>query len=60
MQQEIEAFLATRPGLRFIDLLLHDLNGVDRGKRLDVGSSRGAFADGALLPGSHSTRIRFM
>jgi len=52
MQQELEAFLAARPGLRFIDLLLHDLNGVDRGKRVDIGSAREVFAKGLLLPGS--------
>jgi glutamine synthetase len=52
MQQELEAFLATRPQLRFIDLLLPDLNAVDRGKRIDVGSSRTVFSQGVLLPGS--------
>lgn len=52
MQQELDAFLAARPGVRFIDLLLHDLNGVDRGKRVDVGSARSTFALGLLLPGS--------
>lgn len=52
MQQELENFLAARPGLRFIDLLLHDLNGVDRGKRVDVASARGLLASGLLLPGS--------
>ncbi len=52
MQQELEAFLAAHPQVRFIDLLLHDLNGVDRGKRIDVGSVRQVFAQGLLLPGS--------
>jgi glutamine synthetase len=52
MQQALEAFLATHPGVRFIDLLLHDLNGVDRGKRVDVASAREVFAQGLLLPGS--------
>jgi len=52
MSQELHEFLAARPGLRFIDLLLHDLNGVDRGKRVDVGSAPAAFANGMLLPGS--------
>jgi glutamine synthetase len=52
MSQELEQFLAARPGLRFIDLLLHDLNGVDRGKRVDVRSARSTFANGLLLPGS--------
>jgi glutamine synthetase len=52
LSQELEAFLAARPGLRFIDLLLHDLNGVDRGKRLDVASAPTAYGSGMLLPGS--------
>jgi glutamine synthetase len=52
MAQELLDFLSARPGLRFIDLLLHDLNGVDRGKRVDVAGSRSAFANGLLLPGS--------
>jgi glutamine synthetase len=52
MLQELDAYLATRPGLRFIDLLLHDLHGVERGKRVDVASARSTFANGLLLPGS--------
>ncbi|MEO8307284.1 MAG: glutamine synthetase family protein [Pseudomonadota bacterium] len=52
MTQELDAFLAERPALRFLDLLLHDLNGVDRGKRLDVASAQAAFSGGMLLPGS--------
>jgi glutamine synthetase len=52
MQQELENYLATHPGLRFIDLLLHDLNGVDRGKRVDLASAPGILAKGVLLPGS--------
>jgi len=51
-RDELAAFLAAHPGLRFIDLLLHDLNGVDRGKRIDVGNAPGTFANGLLLPGS--------
>lgn len=52
MSTELLEFLAARPGLRFIDLLLHDLNGVDRGKRVDVGSAAATFQNGLLLPGS--------
>src|SRR5690349_7201818 len=52
MSQELQDFLAARPQLRFVDLLLNDLNGVDRGKRLDVAGCRAAFRDGMLLPGS--------
>lgn len=52
MNAELEAFLSSRPQLRFVDLLLPDLNGVDRGKRVDVASCRPTFANGLLLPGS--------
>src|SRR5262249_46673670 len=43
MSQELPDFLAARPQLRFIDLLLNDLNGVDRGKRVDVAGSLKVF-----------------
>jgi glutamine synthetase len=52
MPTELSTFLASHPDVRFIDLLLHDIHGVDRGKRLDVDSARGTFANGLLLPGS--------
>jgi glutamine synthetase len=52
MPQELLDFLAARPELRFIDLLLHDLNGVDRGKRVDVAGAPATFRQGLLLPGS--------
>ena len=52
MLQELDRFLAAHPQLRFIDLLLPDLNGVDRGKRIDVAAAHSMFRDGLLLPGS--------
>jgi glutamine synthetase len=52
MSQELDAYLALHPGLRFMDLLLHDLNGVDRGKRIDIDSAKAVFSKGLLLPGS--------
>jgi glutamine synthetase len=52
MQQELQEFLLQRPELRFIDLLLHDLNGVDRGKRIDVAAAAATWERGLLLPGS--------
>jgi glutamine synthetase len=52
MLHELDAFLAARPSLRFIDVLLHDIHGVDRGKRVDIGSARSTFTTGLLLPGS--------
>ena len=48
----LASFLATRPELRFIDLLMPDLNGIDRGKRVDRGSAPSVFARGLQLPGS--------
>lgn len=52
MTQELLEFLAARPQLRFVDLLLHDLNGVDRGKRVDAAGAPAVFRNGLLLPGS--------
>ena len=52
MQQELEQFLLQNPELRFIDLLLHDLNGVDRGKRIDAAAAASVYERGLLLPGS--------
>lgn len=52
MTQSLQAFLDARPELRFIDLLLADLNAIDRGKRIDVAAARGVFRQGLLLPGS--------
>ena len=52
MQAELSRFLSDRPGLRFIDLVLHDINGVDRGKRIDVAGSAAVFERGLMLPGS--------
>ncbi len=53
MVRELDAFLDDTTWLRFIDLLLPDLHGVDRGKRVDIASARSIFANGLLLPGSH-------
>jgi glutamine synthetase len=52
MPQELLDFLVARPKLRFIDLLLHDMNGVDRGKRVDAAGAAAVFSKGLLLPGS--------
>ncbi len=52
MQLELQDFLLQRPDLRFIDLLLHDLHGVSRGKRIDVAAAADTFTRGLLLPGS--------
>jgi glutamine synthetase len=52
MAPSFQAFLDARPALRFIDLLLPDLNAVDRGKRIDRASAAAVFERGLLLPGS--------
>lgn len=50
--EALAAFLAARPDLRFVDLLLPDLNGVDRGKRVDRESLADVLRKGLQLPGS--------
>ena len=47
-----EAFLAAHPGVRFFDLLLPDLCGVLRGKRIDRADLAGIYQRGVFLPGS--------
>ncbi|HRX90266.1 MAG TPA: glutamine synthetase family protein [Steroidobacteraceae bacterium] len=49
---ELEQFLATHPGTRFVDVFLNDLNTVERGKRIDRASLATLFARGMPLPGS--------
>jgi glutamine synthetase len=49
---ELERFLLAHPAARFFDVFLHDLNTVERGKRIDRGSIGGVFERGMLLPGS--------
>jgi glutamine synthetase len=50
--RDLETFLATHPRTRFVDVLLSDLNTVERGKRVDRGSLAGMFERGVMLPGS--------
>ena len=47
-----EAFLAARPAVRVVDLLLPDLCGVLRGKRVDKADLAGVYQRGMFLPGS--------
>ena len=47
-----EAFLAARPAVRVVDLLLPDLCGVLRGKRVDRADIAGVYERGMFLPGS--------
>lgn len=47
-----EAFLARHPAVRCVDLLLPDMNGVLRGKRVEATDLRQVYERGVLLPGS--------
>ncbi len=47
-----EAFLTARPAVRVIDVLLPDLCGVLRGKRVDRADLAGVYQRGMFLPGS--------
>ena len=50
--QEAEAFLAAYPDVHFIDLLIADMNGIVRGKRIDRSALTRAFERGIALPAS--------
>jgi glutamine synthetase len=49
---EPESFLATYPDVHFIDLLIADMNGIVRGKRIDRSALTRAFERGIALPAS--------
>lgn len=49
---EAEEFLAARPAVRCIDLLLPDMNGILRGKRVEVDELASIYSKGMMLPGS--------
>lgn len=50
--QEAEAFLAAHPEIHFIDLLIADMNGIVRGKRIDRSALLKAYEKGIALPAS--------
>lgn len=50
--REAEAFLAAYPDVHFIDLLIADMNGIVRGKRIDRSALVKAFERGIALPAS--------
>ncbi|GGC92512.1 glutamine synthetase family protein [Halopseudomonas salina] len=50
--QEAEAFLAEHPEIHFIDLLIADMNGIVRGKRIDRSALLKAYERGIALPAS--------
>jgi len=47
-----EAFLLAHPEVRCVDLLLPDMNGILRGKRVETGDLRQIYDKGLFLPGS--------
>lgn len=51
-QEEIAALRREHPAIRFVDVLLADLCGVPRGKRVTMAELEGVYAGGFLLPGS--------
>jgi glutamine synthetase len=49
---ELQRFLAAHPTARFFDAFVHDLNTVERGKRIDRSAIATIFERGMPLPGS--------
>lgn len=48
----VEAFLKAHPELQFVDLLIPDINGIVRGKRVDPSTLGKVFERGIALPAS--------
>ena len=49
---DAEAFLSAHPELQFVDLLIPDINGIVRGKRVDPSTLIQVFESGIALPAS--------
>jgi glutamine synthetase len=49
---ELDRFLERHPNTRHVDVFLNDLNGVERGKRIEREGLERLYADGMMLPGS--------
>jgi len=49
---EADTFLASHPGVEAVDLLLPDINGVVRGKRIERDALHKVFKDGVAMPAS--------
>jgi glutamine synthetase len=50
--ENAESFLAAHPAVRCVDLLLPDMNGILRGKRMETGDLGQVYDKGLFLPGS--------
>ncbi len=51
-KNSIQAFAERLPGNAVVDLLISDISGILRGKRIDIGLLSKVFEDGVALPGS--------
>ena len=51
-QGPVEAYLADHPDLEFVDLLIADLNGILRGKRISAKNLHKIFEEGIRMPAS--------
>jgi glutamine synthetase len=51
-QDEVSEFLAVHPEVQFVDLLISDMNGVVRGKRIERPSLHKVYERGINLPAS--------
>jgi len=51
-QEELASFKRRFPQVQAVDLMIPDVNGVLRGKRLEIGAMDKVFTDGVNLPGS--------
>ncbi len=49
---ELDQFLERHPHTRHVDVFLNDLNGVERGKRIEREALERLYAEGMMLPGS--------
>ncbi|MBT4890167.1 MAG: glutamine synthetase [Rhodospirillales bacterium] len=51
--EEAEAFLAQHPEVRFLDVFMYDLNGIIRGKRVDISMIKKLYKSGFPIPSSN-------
>lgn len=52
MTADLSAFLKQHPALEVFDLLIPDINGILRGKKINANNAQKSFAEGVLLPRS--------
>ena len=54
LSNEQVSFLQAHPGIQAIDLLIVDMSGVIRGKRIEVDALDKVFSDGVFMPHLYS------